>query len=598
MNRNENSRSAIVLCSSPLERAGESELIGRENGSAGLQYLANFAHLILTLSGRFINLCGDELNNEISAALEAIGNFANVDRSYVFLFSEDGARVTNTHEWCSPGIEPAIAQVQDVPVEIYSWAMPRFKRGEVVHIPNVSLLPRDAEKEQRTMHNQGIQSLINVPLICAGKVLGFVGFDSVRTRKTWRDEHIKLLKVVGEIIAGTIGRERVTARLTRQAQLEKMVAHISTRFINLPTEALDDEIGHAIEEIGVFTGVDRCYLFEFTADRCHMNNTHEWCAAGIESHIDRLQGYAVEDFGYSMARMKRGEVFHVPRVADLPATADREKKEFEQEGIKTLVNVPIMAKGEMIGFLGVDAVHNHLVWSDDDRRLLRLIGEIFANALDRRSTEERLRISLNEKEVLLREIHHRVKNNLQIVQSLLYLQETAMNGQGEPAALDAFRHSQSRIKSMATIHDRLYRSRDLANIDFGDYLRALIPDLVGLLNHSDRISIEIRAHEVRLSIDAAIPCSLIVNELVTNSLEHAFPDERSGKIEIGFFRTGDTRFELSVADNGVGFVPAAVWPNPGTLGLQLVSDLVAQIDGEVSIEADSGTRFLVRFPGI
>jgi len=221
-----------------------------EDASTALQYLADFEHLILTLSGRFINLATEHLDNEITGALEAIGTFAEVDRSYVFLFSLDGSRVTNTHEWCAAGIDPGMEQVQDVSVAVYSWAMPRFKRGEVVHIPDVARLPLDAEKEKRDMQAQGIQSLINVPLVCAGKALGFVGFDSVRSRKTWSEDHIKLLKVAGEIIAGAIERDRATATLTRQMQLEKMVADISTRFINLPTDELEGEIGHAIEKIG------------------------------------------------------------------------------------------------------------------------------------------------------------------------------------------------------------------------------------------------------------------------------------------------------------------------------------------------------------
>ncbi|MEA3277735.1 MAG: histidine kinase dimerization/phosphoacceptor domain -containing protein [Pseudomonadota bacterium] len=581
--------------SRPDEIQSDGPEIPVESAPSELRYLANFERLIITLSGRFINLSRENIDREISRALKAIGTFAEVDRSYIFQFSLDGARVSNTHEWCAEGIQPAIDGVQDVPVEFFSWIMPRIKRGEVIHIPDVSRLPDDAAKEKEEMQAQRIQSLINVPLTCANKVLGFVGLDSVRTRKDWRADHIKLLKVVGEIIAGTIERERATAALTRQVQMEKLVAYISTRFINVPTDELHDEIGSAIGKIGAFTGVDRSYVFQFSPDGKRMSNTHEWCALGIEPHVDRLQGWSVDGFGHSMALMQRGAVFHVPDVSALPEEAGTEKAEFEQEGIKTLINVPIMARGRMTGFLGMDAVRTHKAWSDDDIRLLRLVGEILAHALARKSAEERLQHSLQEKEVLLREIHHRVKNNMQVIHSLLYLQVNAIRDRVDPVALEAFRQSQTRIKSMATIHDRLYRSKDLTEIDFEDYLHALIPDLLQLYNIGDRVRTDIEAKNTRLDIDTAIPCGLIVNELVANSLEHAFPGRRRGRIDIVLKHRAAGLLELTVADDGVGLPPGYDWRSTATLGLQLVNDLVDQLDGEAMLDTGEGTRFDIRF---
>ena len=206
---------------------------------AALAYLANFERLVIRLSGRFINLVPDQLDRAITDALKAIGEFAEVDRSYVFLFSEDAKRVSNTHEWCAAGIEPGIDDVQDAPVDVYSWLLPRLMRGDVVRLPDVASLPRGANEERGIMQGQGILSLINLPLICAGRTLGFIGFDSVRTRKTWCDAHINLLKVVGEMIAGAIERVRTTEALRRQLRLEQLIADTSSRFINLSGAELD-----------------------------------------------------------------------------------------------------------------------------------------------------------------------------------------------------------------------------------------------------------------------------------------------------------------------------------------------------------------------
>jgi two-component sensor histidine kinase len=567
----------------------------RRDINADLRYLADFASLITTLTGRFVNRGPETLDDEITSALREIGEFAAVDRSYVFQFSEDGSRVSYTHEWCAPGIEAAKDNIQDVPVEVFDWAMSPLKRGEVLYVECVQDLPPDAASVKAELERQGVESMINLPLSCAGKILGFVGFDSVHCVPTWTEEHIGLLKVVGEIIAGAIERNRATEALRHQVEMETLVAHIATRFINVPVISLDQEINRAIGEIGSFTGVDRSYVFQFEDGGRRMSNTHEWCADGVEPQIDRLQGWPVDPFGYSMALMHQGEVFYVPDVERLPPEATAEKSEFRAEGIRTLINVPILLRGEMGGFLGFDAVRTRKVWSEDDVRLLRLVGTILANALDRAAAEKQLQSSVREKEVLIREVHHRVKNNMQIVASLLYLQARASREKMDPAAREAFNKSQNRIKAMAAIHDRLYRARDLSSIDFGKYLRSLVADLLKSYQAGGRVKAQVEVASLYLTIDQAIPCGLIVNELLTNCLKHAFPDGRAGTIEIRMQTLPDGGRELTVEDDGVGFAANQGPEKTGSMGLTLVGDLAAQLDGEVSIEDRGGTRARVYF---
>jgi two-component sensor histidine kinase len=570
------------------------ELIARKERE--YRYLAQFERLVVNLSGRFVNFAGHTMDAEIYHALKSIGEFAEVDRSYVFQFSADGSRLSNTHEWCAEGIEPARDRIQDVPAETYAWAVDRVRRGEVLYVASVANMPADAEMVQRELQAQSIRSLLNVPLICGGRALGFVGFDSVRSAKVWRTEHINLLKVVGEIIAGAMERERASQALARRVRMETLVADISTRFVNLPTSEVDAEITRTLARVGMFAAVDRSYVFRFSRDARAMDNTHEWCAPNVETHQERLQGIPVEVFRYSLERMRRGEVFLVERLADLPAEADSERKEFEREGIKTLINVPVMTPTGMIGFMGLDAVCDYKSWSEDDVRLLRLVGEVFASALDRKAADERLRVSLQEKDVLLREVHHRVKNNMQIVQSLLYLQAHALREELGPVALDAFHQSQNRIRSMATMHDRLYRAKDLSSIDFQDYLKVLVPELMNSYGMSERVKIEITGDRVLLGVDRAIPCGLIANELVTNSLKHAFPDQRRGAIQIRLRRLARQQTEMRVRDDGVGLPPGTDWRNSTSLGMQLVGDLVRQLDGSADLESAHGVHFRVRFP--
>jgi PAS domain S-box-containing protein len=215
---------------------------------------------------------------------------------------------------------------------------------------------------------------------------------------------------------------------------------------------------------------------------------------------------------------------------------------------------------------------------------------------DRRRFEERLRESLHEKEVLLREIHHRVKNNLQVISSLLNLQSVHLH---DEAALAAFRESQGRIRSMALVHEKLYQSGDLARVDVGGYIQDLAGQLLRSYAPVGQVDLEVAVPELSLGVDTAIPCSLILNELISNSLKHAFPGGRRGAIRVTLRETGAERFTLEVEDDGIGF-PEGLDPNRAeTLGLQLVTTLAEQLDGSVvrvpRAGAAGGTTLRVEF---
>jgi PAS domain S-box-containing protein len=212
---------------------------------------------------------------------------------------------------------------------------------------------------------------------------------------------------------------------------------------------------------------------------------------------------------------------------------------------------------------------------------------------ERKNAEERIKASLKEKEVLLKEIHHRVKNNLQVISSLLNLQAGYIK---DRRALEMFKESQNRIRSMALIHEKLYQSKDLARIDFTEYIRNLMTYLFRLYEaDTDSIRLKIDTNGVLLAIDTAIPCGLIVNELVSNSLKYAFPQKRKGEISISLHSDG-SRFTLTVSDSGIGFPDDLDFRNTESLGLQLVTGLTAQLDGTVELLNSNGTIFKIAFP--
>jgi PAS domain S-box-containing protein len=228
---------------------------------------------------------------------------------------------------------------------------------------------------------------------------------------------------------------------------------------------------------------------------------------------------------------------------------------------------------------------------DSSQRVIGIEGSL-RDITERKNIEIQLKNSLFEKELLLKEIHHRVKNNLMIISSLLNLQSSYIK---DKESKEIFKESQNRANSMALIHERLYQSTDLKRIDFGDYIESLSSDLFhNYATQSGDIDLKIDVEDIFLDINTAIPLGLIVNELITNSLKHAFPDNRKGEIIINFFRKND-HYEFIVIDNGVGFPDEIDYKNTESLGMQIVTSLTDQIDGQILLNTDNGTSFKISF---
>jgi len=244
---------------------------------------------------------------------------------------------------------------------------------------------------------------------------------------------------------------------------------------------------------------------------------------------------------------------------------------------------------EVLVFLRANCV------KDDNNRITGLVG-IHTDITERVQAEEQIQKDLKEKEILLKEIHHRVKNNLQIVGSLLGLQAKHIK---DKQALEMFEESRNRVRSMALVHENLYRSKDFANINFAKYIKNLTDQLVKTyIIDSGKIELDVKVEDVCTGIDQAIPCGLVINELVSNALKHAFPPslKRKGKIEIAVHSMEADEIELTVKDNGVGIPKELDIRKTESLGLKLVTILAEdQLDGKVTLDRSGGTKFTIRF---
>lgn len=259
--------------------------------------------------------------------------------------------------------------------------------------------------------------------------------------------------------------------------------------------------------------------------------------------------------------------------------------------IEKYLAVPVLLEKELVGVISLANPYNK-EYGNKDIDSIERIAEFFALAIQRKRYEDKISEALGEKEMLLKEIHHRVKNNLMIISSLLDLQSCYIK---DKESQGVFKESQNRAKSMAMIHERLYQSTDLKNIGFNEYITTLANDLYRTyVKDPGSVDLILEIEDVKLDINVAIPLGLILNELITNSMKYAFPEGKKGKITIVFHKKGD-EFLLKVSDNGVGFPEDLDYKNTDSLGMQIVTNLTRQIDGELELDRTEGTTFKITF---
>ena len=302
----------------------------------------------------------------------------------------------------------------------------------------------------------------------------------------------------------------------------------------------------------------------------------------LDVNMPDMDGFETASLIHQHPRFEKTPIVFVTGAQ--PTTLDRLKG--YRAGAVDYVEVPVVPeilRSKVAVFVDLDRKR---------RDLQRLNDALQAEIAQRRNAEEAVRHS-REKEVLLQEIHHRVKNNLQIITSLLRMQSRAVQ---DPAFSEALRECQNRVASMALIHDKLYRARDLARVSFGEYVRDLTNNILSsyaLPARSVRVSLDI--DDLSLSLDYAVPCGLILNELMSNCLKHAFPVGHSGTVYIGFHAEGEEELCLVVRDDGVG-VPADVdLGRTSSLGWRLIRALVEQLGGVVQCQTAGGTSVEIRF---
>jgi len=300
----------------------------------------------------------------------------------------------------------------------------------------------------------------------------------------------------------------------------------------------------------------------------------------------------------SITGWSQKEVVGKPLNSIFNAINEKTKKQIENPVVKVLGGDVIIELSNHTILLSKKGTKIHINYSaapikDNGGKICGVVL-VLRDVTVRKKAEDKLKKSLEEKELLLRELHHRVKNNMQVISSLLRLQSQTITSK---ESIEIFRECQDRVRSMSLLHEKFYRSRDLLNIDFAEYIQELAEGLVRSYGiDSSKIILKTTVKGVSLGINLAIPCGLLINELISNSFKHAFPKAARGKVEVSLLSPKKGQIELIVSDNGVGIPKDWDFRKTKSLGLQLVDTLVKdQLGGEIELDRSAGTKFKIKF---
>jgi len=370
---------------------------------------------------------------------------------------------------------------------------------------------------------------------------------------------------------------------------------------------LDDILQRSVEEVRQFLDTDRVIIYQFQPD---------WSGTVVvESVADGWRPALNSSIQDTCFAQNYAQAYKAGRtqVCDNIYTAGLTQCHIDilvLYDVRASLVVPILQGNHLWGLLCAYHCARPRHWRSFEVDLLKQLATHMAIAIqqselyqqvqtelqERKRTEEQLKLSLKEKEVLLKEIHHRVKNNLQVISSVLRLQSDYIKNE---QVLALFKDSQNRIRSMALIHEKLHQSSDLLKINFDDYIRDLADNLLrSYAPSSQTATLQTNAAGVWLTIDTAIPCGLIINELVSNALKHAFPvPNLANEVRVEILPTSDDRFTLIVQDNGIGFPPDLDFRNTESLGLELVCIFTEQLEGTIERDLTEavGTTFTITF---
>jgi PAS domain S-box-containing protein len=593
----------------------------------------------------------------VTAVLQNLAAEADMARTYVLENPHAGGTAQTLYEyWRHPApLNPGLSdRLETMLRERINENAPALAEGRVVQFRTVDL----PEKDQEVLASRDLRAAIILPIFVDGRWWGCLGMDQSVADRPWPEAEVNAFKATGRVLAALLSHSnveqqfrqltgnipavfwiaapdgmektyvspayeqiwgwpyegirndprswltpvyhedyaRIAAAVPKQMRGEydeeyRIVrSDRSVRWIRETAFPVRDTSGEVSRIVGIAQDITR---------QKEAEESLRATSVLLSSLIDNLHaGIVVEDMSRRVIHLNPAfrKMFALSAPVESLLGIDS-KLVFREQEVWAQRNDEIIRAGEecrdeeMVSESGRVFSRDYfplLVDGDCQYHLWR-----YEDITDRKRSDERIRASLKEKEVLLKEIHHRVKNNLQVISSLLNLQANQIK---DKEAAQVFRDSQSRVKAMSLVHERLYQSSDLASINFAGYVQDVTRHLLRSYQSGPRgVRMLVDVDPVSFNIDTAIPCALIINELVSNAFKYAFPNGKEGEIRIRLNQAAGEDLNLSISDNGVGFPPHVDWEQTDSLGLHLVRSLTDQLNGTIKCHLDHGARFDIRF---
>jgi len=520
----------------------------------------------------------ENMEKGLNESLNRVGEATKVSRISIYengFDQKDELLLNKKNEWIAAGIEEKIntGSIESISYHEISESFAETLSQNQIFFGNTADFK---ENEKTFFSSRGILSTAIFPIFVDNHWWGIIEFDECRQEKIWSSPEIEALKIASDTVGASIQSEK--------ALLLRSILFKISNAANV-TENPDELFNYIREILNEIIDTKNIYvaLYDQESD-----------TISLPFEIDEYDTFPTYPGGKTLTSyvIKTGKSLLVDEKKNDELIRSG-KVEMVGAPSKIWLGVPLKIGAETIGVLAVQSYTDPNLYTVKDLEILEFVSGQIAKTIQRKNVVSQIEQSLQEKEVLLKEVHHRVKNNMQLISSLLNLQSRYIKDKDD---LKLFRESQSRVRSMSLIHEKLYQTKDFSKIEFSQYIQILISRLFGTFNVSESdISLNFDMNDVFLNINQAIPCGLIVNEILSNSIKHAFPDNIKGKISIRLELIEDNIISLIIKDNGVGIPAEFDYENPKSLGLQLVNSLIDQLHGSLELCRKKGTEFRIKF---
>lgn len=386
---------------------------------------------------------------------------------------------------------------------------------------------------------------------------------------------------------------RAEASKTKLKELYHIVVEISSQLMQSSESSINKDINEALAILGQFIDVDRVYIFDIDEENQLLSNTFEWCKEGVSPEINNLQ-----KIPFSVAKRWKENFYnnlpvYIPNVDDIPKENYDEKEILKAQGITSLLTVPVFYGKDLIAFGGYDSVGSEMHWSDEYIALLKVAMNIIVSNIFRLKHEVKINSSLKEKELLLKEIHHRIKNNLSLIDGIIELKKLEIQN---PDFKHVLTDTQSRIHSVGLIHTQLYQSVNFSKVDLSNYIEEIIEHFRSF--YQDQIypiHVNISSEQVLLNTDKAIPFGIMLSELLNNALKYG--KNKSGQLTINIsLKKQDQTIDFKFSDQGEGFKMDENLDHAKSFGLRLIKNMLTQLEAHCSYHQDEGAHYHIKIP--